>query len=109
MARRLWPFLLLAAALAGCAPAAAPGPDVVGSASPAPSAPVAAASFEAPRVTPAEAYARMQKGEEFVFVDVRSASAYATGHIEGAISHPWQNNASFGMLPKEKLLLLYCT
>ena len=111
MRHEAWP-LLIVMALSGCAGnagdtnAASPTPPVAVAPAPAPSQ----AAFVAPAVTPQQAYARMQAGEEIVFVDVRAASAYERSHIEGAVSHPWTSNPRFGRdLPKDKLLLLYCT
>ena len=115
MTKQSWIAALAACALSGCQ---APGPAVVESTggSPAPivsEAPVAAPTaprYEAPRVTPQEAKARMDAGEEIVLVDVRGASYYAAGHIEGAISAPWATlTEGHAQLPKDKLLLLYCT
>lgn len=68
------------------------------------------AAVEAPRVTSKEAYARLQQGEAMVIVDVRSESAYAAGHIEGAINIPWGSlKDRYSELPKDKTILLYCT
>ena len=67
-------------------------------------------AYEAPRIGVDEAYARMQKGEAITFVDVRSLASYNIGHIEGAVSMPWANlHEKYSLLPKDRLLLLYCT
>jgi 3-mercaptopyruvate sulfurtransferase SseA len=96
----------IALALAACTngttsvQAGAPGPGA--------SAPVAA--YDAPRVTPEQAYARIQAGEDLVILDVRSASAYKAGHIKGAINIPWANlKDDYSQLPKDRFILLYCT
>lgn len=117
MTKTSWMAALVACALSGCQ---APGPAVVkeagGTSAPAPivsEAPAAAPTsprYEAPRVTPQEAKARMDAGEEIVLVDVRGASYYAAGHIEGAVSAPWATlSEGHAQLPKDKPLLLYCT
>ncbi|MFP5502631.1 MAG: rhodanese-like domain-containing protein [Candidatus Sericytochromatia bacterium] len=114
MSKQFWIAALAACALSGCQ---APGPAVVeagGSPAPvvseAPDAEPASPRYEAPRLTPQEVKARMDAGEDIVVVDVRGASFYAAGHIEGAISAPWATlSEGHAQLPKDKLLLLYCT
>lgn len=114
---------LVAAVLAGCflPPPAGTGPagpaaglpGVVtptaggtGAASPAP----ATTAWEAPRVTAAEAQAMRARGEDFLIVDVRPQESYDLEHVEGAVNAPWITLAQgHAQLPKERLLLLYCT
>lgn len=120
-ASRLLPIALLAALLAGC-PAAPSAPLATTQASPAPVAsdgpavtpasvaPTPAAAYEAPRITPEEAKKRIDAGEEIVIVDVRNREPYQLERLAGAISAPWADvRAGFGLPPKDKLLLLYCT
>jgi 3-mercaptopyruvate sulfurtransferase SseA len=67
-------------------------------------------NYDAKRMTPQEYKTRMSMGEKFVLVDVRAPESYEHEHIAGAISSPWRDLAKgYGMLPKDKLLLLYCT
>lgn len=105
----------LGLAIAGCqAPAttaAAPAERAGGGATPSPGASAAPMpTYEAPRITPEEAKARIDAGEEIVIVDVRGASYYAKEHIAGAVSAPWATlSEGHAQLPKDKLLLLYCT
>lgn len=62
------------------------------------------------KLSPAEVRSRKQSGEGFVVVDVRAVTAYATQHIEGAISLPLdQIAARSSELPKDRYVLLYCT
>lgn len=75
------------------------------SAQQAPADPLAAA----PRVTGEEARKALAKGEA-VLVDVRSKEAYETGHAKGAVSLPLSDlSARMGELPKDKLVITYCT
>ncbi|MDB5098926.1 MAG: rhodanese-like protein [Cyanobacteria bacterium RYN_339] len=67
-------------------------------------------TYQAKRMTAPEAKTHISMGEKFVLVDVRAPESYAHEHIEGAINSPWRDLAKgYGMLPKDKLLLLYCT
>ena len=96
--------------LAACAGAPAPsGPVTAGGATStaAPSAP-ATPAYDAPRVTPEQA--RQLVGAALIILDVRSASDYKSGHIEGAINIPWANiRNDYSQLPKDRFILLYCT
>lgn len=97
----------IALALAACASGATSVPQA-GAPVPGASAPVGA--YDAPRVTPEQAYARIQAGEDLVILDVRPASAYQAGHIKGAINIPWANlKDDYSQLPKDRFILLYCT
>ena len=67
-------------------------------------------TYDAERVTPAQAQERIAKGEDLLFVDVRPKESYDVAHVKGAISSPWKDlPTGHAMLPKERLLLLYCT
>lgn len=64
---------------------------------------------EARRVTAAEAREALAKGTA-VLVDVRAADSYASEHAKGAVSIPLsQVAARAGELPKDKLIITYCT
>ncbi len=83
-------------------PAAEPAPQA---AQQAPADPLAAA----PRVTGEEARQALAKGGA-VLVDVRAKEAYESGHAKGAISLPLSDlPARIGELPKDKLVITYCT
>ena len=70
---------------------------------------VASASQEAPRITPVDLMDKVKRNEA-VLIDVRSTSAYALSHAEGAVNIPYDSiEARLGELPKEKLIGLYCT
>lgn len=63
----------------------------------------------APRITIDQLRERMNRGE-VVVVDVRSPEAYREQHIAGAINMPSdQIAARVGELPKEKMIVTYCT
>ena len=66
--------------------------------------------YDPPRAVATEVKARLARGEVILVVDVRAPESYAHEHIGGAVSSPWRDMAKgFAMLPKDKLLLLYCT
>lgn len=66
--------------------------------------------YDPERITPDEAKARRAKGEDMLLVDVRPLESYKLEHIAGAISSPWRDlPEGHALLPKERLLLLYCT
>jgi 3-mercaptopyruvate sulfurtransferase SseA len=61
------------------------------------------------RISAAEARQALAKGEA-VLVDVRPKEAYDSGHAQGAISLPLSELSSrAGELPKDKLVITYCT
>lgn len=79
----------------------------------------AAAQAEKPRMTPTQETARrisveearqaLAKGEA-VLVDVRSKEAYEGSHAQDALSIPLAEIGSrAGELPKNKLIITYCT
>ncbi|HEV7786549.1 MAG TPA: rhodanese-like domain-containing protein [Thermoanaerobaculia bacterium] len=77
---------------------------------PAPAAAPAAPTQEtARRIPAAEARQALAKGEA-VLVDVRPKESYAASHAQGAISLPLSDLGSrAGELPKDKLVITYCT
>jgi 3-mercaptopyruvate sulfurtransferase SseA len=86
---------------------------------PAFAAPQTATPVEKPQMTPTEDTARrisvdearqaLAKGEA-VLVDVRSKEAYEGSHAQGALSIPLAEVGSrAGELPKNKLIITYCT
>lgn len=112
-----WGWLAIALALAGCV--GTPVASNVSGAAPTP-APSTAAATPAPDNTPTnwippriavdEAYQRVQSDKDIVIVDVRGEASYQQEHITGAVNVPWVNlKEKYGLLPKDKLLLLYCT
>ena len=61
------------------------------------------------RISISNAQAAVQEGEA-VFVDVRQASAYQTGHIAGAQSLPEAEIPTrASLLPKGKKIIAYCS
>src|SRR5688572_17476101 len=61
------------------------------------------------RISGEEARQAIAKGEA-VLVDVRAKQAYEAGHAKGAISLPLSDlPARAGELPKDKLVITYCT
>jgi 3-mercaptopyruvate sulfurtransferase SseA len=97
----------IALALGACTNGSTTVPQA-GAPVPGASAPVAA--YDAPRVTPEQAQARILAGEQLVILDVRSEAAYKSGHIAGAINIPWANlKDDYSQLPKDRFILLYCT
>ncbi len=64
-----------------------------------------------PRVTVEDAKAALDSGE-VIIVDVRSAQAYAEGHIAGAISillGEFETNIASVPLDKDQWIITYCT
>jgi predicted sulfurtransferase len=76
----------------------------------APAAPQAAPTQEtARRIPAAEARQALAKGQA-VLVDVRAKESYDASHAEGALSIPLSDIGSrAGELPKDKLVITYCT
>lgn len=82
-------LLLLALAIAGVLPASS--------------------QEEARRIPVEEARKALTEGTA-VLVDVRAAEAYRAEHAKGAISLPFNEVAArAGELPKDKLIITYCT
>ena len=64
---------------------------------------------EVPRISLKETQARLEKGEA-VLIDVRSRELYDQAHASAALSFPEQEiEARLGELPRDKMLILYCT
>ena len=64
---------------------------------------------EAPRITLAEAKKDFDAGNA-VFIDTRSAEAFQTEHVKGAINVPVADlEAKLGEIPKDKKLIVYCS
>ncbi|HEY7215394.1 MAG TPA: rhodanese-like domain-containing protein [Thermoanaerobaculia bacterium] len=71
--------------------------------------PAAPTQETARRISVAEARQALAKGEA-VLVDVRPKAGYDMGHAQGAISLPLSELGSrAGELPKDKLVITYCT
>jgi len=91
--------VLIAATLAACAPAPQAEPE----------SPNVAAPQEVERVTLEEGKAALDSGAA-LFLDVRSQSSYAAGHIPGALSIPLDElEARMGELDPEQWIITYCT
>lgn len=76
-----------------------------------PAQPVQAANpaDAAPRITVAELQQKLEKGGVVIY-DTRAKSAYDQEHIKGALSMPTGEVANrTGELPKDKLIVFYCT
>jgi 3-mercaptopyruvate sulfurtransferase SseA len=62
-----------------------------------------------PRISPADAKARLDSGQAVV-VDVRATQYYQAAHIDGALSIPLsQLEAGQHELPKNAEIITYCT
>jgi len=65
---------------------------------------------DVPRITPREVKELIDGDEELVIVDTRSLEQYNAGHIAGAVSLPVSEIAArHEELPKDRLIVLYCT
>jgi rhodanese-related sulfurtransferase len=61
-----------------------------------------------PRISPEELKERLDSGEDILIVDVRSAGAYESRHIAGAISVPSHEVESrLDEFPRDQDLVLY--
>ena len=68
------------------------------------------AADDIPRIAVDELWQRLQAGEAIVVVDARGADDYQLQHIAGAINMPSAEvTQRAGELPKDKLLVFYCT
>jgi rhodanese-related sulfurtransferase len=70
---------------------------------------------EIPRISVEDLKQKIDKGEDFVVVDVRDGGSYAAGHIKGAINiyynataDPMDRQMMLLALPMEKLVVTYC-
>jgi hypothetical protein len=102
-----------AALLAGCKATDTAGNVNAGSTaalnSPAQPQQAANPASDAPRITVAELQQKLERGEAVVY-DTRAKSAYDQEHIRGALSMPSGEVATrTGELPKDKLIVFYCT
>ena len=89
--------------LLGCAATPAPQPSATQS------RPATVLPEEISRVSPQGAKAAFDSGEA-LFVDVRSASSYAAGHIPGALSIPLiEIEARLSELDPDQWIITYCT
>jgi negative regulator of sigma E activity len=112
--------LFLTLGLAACAAAAAllagcKATDTAGNVNAAPAGQAAPApqaanpSDVAARITAAELKQKLDAGEAVVY-DTRAKTAYDIEHIKGALSMPSNEvPARTGELPKDKLIVFYCT
>lgn len=51
----------------------------------------------------------LDRGEDFVLIDLRSGEEYSRGHLKGAVNIPFGDlPARYGELPREKVLVFYC-
>ena len=66
---------------------------------------------EAERITMEEFKSMFDSKADMVIVDTRSIGAYESGHIPGAISmdYPEGIQAQNQELPRDKMIILYCT
>lgn len=72
-------------------------------------APPAPPADGARRITVAELQKELEKGEAVIY-DTRAKGAYDQEHIKGALSMPSTDVSSrVGELPKDKLIVFYCT
>ena len=61
------------------------------------------------RISLDDAKTAFDKGEA-VFIDTRSANAFANEHIKGAINIPWQEvEKRYKEIPKGKTIVVYCS
>jgi rhodanese-related sulfurtransferase len=68
----------------------------------------AAALARIPRISAAETWERLKRGEPVLVVDVRKPIAHQRAHIAGDLSHPTREHAERkGELPRDRLLVLY--
>ncbi len=79
------------------------------SASPSATAPAAAAQVRS--ISPADAKARLDSGEEIILLDVRTAEEYLSGHITGSILLPLDEldaKADETLKDKNAIIYVYC-
>lgn len=89
--------------------AAAPLLALLALPAPAPAQPVADAADKIERISAADAKAAVDAGEA-ILVDVRHESSYRRSHAAGAMHlYPDQVVTRWKELPREKLIVTYCT
>ena len=68
-------------------------------------------AIEPERITIKDLKSLLDSKADVVIVDVRSVSSYDAGHIPKAISMPFSDGikARNNELPKDKLIILYCS
>ena len=69
-------------------------------------------AVEVTRITPDEVKERMDRGEQFVFVDSRNDKAWAESDVKlpGAVRLPLKEAGSrAGELPRDRTIITYCT
>jgi rhodanese-related sulfurtransferase len=72
---------------------------------------MAAPAAEIPRIGVGELKKMMDEGVAVTVIDVQSREAYAEGHIQGALSIPWQSQIALEdvwSLPTDQLIVTYC-
>lgn len=95
--------------LAFAQPQTAPPPPAAPEMAPAAQQPPADPLAAARRITPEEARQAVAKGEA-ILVDVRGKENYDQEHAKGALQIPVSEIAArAGELPKDKLVITYCT
>ena len=71
--------------------------------------PVSVHAADVARIEAAEAKKLVDKGEA-ILVDVRARAAWDMGHLQGALHIPTDEvTAHLSQLPKNKLIITYCT
>ncbi|WKY45665.1 rhodanese-like domain-containing protein [Eubacteriaceae bacterium ES2] len=52
----------------------------------------------------------VKAGDDMTIIDIRSADAYAEGHVKGALSMPWgtELSANIENIPTDKPVMIYC-
>lgn len=68
--------------------------------------------MEATRVTADEVKERMERGEQFAFVDTRNPQAWGESDVKlpGAIRVPANElEQHLGMIPRDRAVITYCT
>jgi predicted sulfurtransferase len=71
--------------------------------------PVSVVAADVERIEAAEAKKLVEKGDA-VMIDVRSRAAWDMGHVQGAWHiAPEEMTARLSQLPKNKLIITYCT
>ena len=91
--------ILILATLAACAPASQTEPT----------SPAAGMSGEIQRISIEESKTAFENSAA-IFLDVRSKSSYAAGHIPGAVSIPLAElEARISELDSEQWIITYCT